>query len=204
VGICVEPLNNGYVTYVHLKTLENITGVSNSNLLLVKLSPTTDRNSAIIEIRKTVQAVNSNLDVFDLSIIVDQNMSFLSSIWQTVMLLPLFTLISAGLSLVGYMMLAVNEQHQEFAVLRAVGAKPRIIPAISAIQSAIVLVSSFAVGICLGIITTLLILMANPLVTSFTVMEIAVWLVAALLGMFVLSLYPAYRVAKTSILKIMT
>jgi len=204
VGICVDPINNGYVTYVKLKTLENITGISNSNLLLVKLNPTTDRNSAIGEIRNTIQAVNSDLDVFDLSMIIDKNTSFLSSTWQTVMLLPLFTLISAALSLVGYMMLAVDEQHQEFAVLRAVGAKPGIIPAVSAIQSAIVLVSSFVVGICLGVIITLLILMANPLVTSFTVVEIAAWLVAALLGMFVLSLYPAYRMAKTSILKIMT
>ena len=51
------------------------------------------------------------------------------------MLLPLLTLVSAALCLVGYMMLAVDEQHQEFAVLRAVGAKPKIIVAILAIQS---------------------------------------------------------------------
>ena len=60
------------------------------------------------------------------------------------MLLPLFTLASAALCLVGYMMLAVDEQHQEFAVLRAVGAKPRIVIFILAIQSIIVLISSFA------------------------------------------------------------
>ena len=92
------------------------------------------------------------------------------------MLLPLFTLASAAMCLVGYMMLAMDEQHQEFAILRAVGAKPRIIVNISAIQSAIVLLSSFAVGISLGIITTLLILMTNPLVTSVTIVEIAAWL----------------------------
>ena len=92
------------------------------------------------------------------------------------MFLPLFTLASAALCLVGYMMLAVDEQHQEFAILRAVGAKPRIIVNISAIQSAIVLLSSFAVGISLGVITTLLILMTNPIVTSLTIAEIVTWL----------------------------
>jgi hypothetical protein len=75
---------------------------------------------------------------------------------------------------------------------------------ILAIKSAIVLLFSFAVGISLGIFITLLILMANPLVTSATIVEIVVWLISALLGMFILSLYPAFKLAKTSILKIMT
>ncbi len=119
------------------------------------------------------------------------------------MLLPLFTLVSAALSLVGYMMLAVDEQHQEFAILRAVGAKPKIIVNISAIQSSIVLVSSFAVGTSLGIIITVVILMANPIVTTTTVLSIVFWLTSALIGMFLLSLYPAVRLAKASILKIM-
>jgi putative ABC transport system permease protein len=120
------------------------------------------------------------------------------------MLLPLFILASAALCLVGYMMLAVDEQHQEFAVLRAVGAKPRIVIFVLAIQSLIVLISSFAVGISLGTIITLLILMPQPLVTSVTILEITGWLLAALAGMFLFSLYPAFRLAKASILKIMT
>ena len=204
VGVCVDPLNNGLVTYVPLDKLENITGISSPNLLLVKLNNSTDRNAAIAEIRSMVKESNPDLDVFDLSGVVHQNTFFLVSTWQTIMLLPLFTLVSAAMCLVGYMMLAVDEQHQEFAILRAVGAKPRIIVYISAIQSAIVLLSSFAAGISLGIITTLLILMKNPLVTSVTVLEIATWLLAALIGMFIFSLYPAFRLAKTSILKIMT
>jgi ABC-type antimicrobial peptide transport system permease subunit len=144
------------------------------------------------------------LEVFDLNSLAAQNTAFLSSSWQTILLLPLFTLASAAFCLIGYMMLAVNEQHQEFAILRAVGAKPQIIVNISAIQSGIVLLSSFEVGISLGIIITLLILIANPLVTSTTVLLIAVWLASALIGMFLFSLIPAFRLAKTSILKIMT
>lgn len=204
VGVCVDPVNNGLVTYVPLDKLENATGISSPNLLLVKLNNSTGRNAAINEVKSVIQAVDPNLGVFDLSGVVKQNTAFLASNWQTIMLLPLFTLASAALCLVGYMMLAVDEQHQEFAILRAVGAKPRIIINISAIQSAIVLISSFAVGISLGVITTLLILMSNPLVTSTTILTIAVWLASALIAMFVLSLYPAFRFAKTSILKIMT
>ena len=49
-----------------------------------------------------------------------------------------------------------------------------------------------------------MILMAQPVVTSFTVLEIAGWLLAALGGMFLLSLWPAVRFAKKPILKIMS
>ena len=157
---------------------------------MVKLNNSSDRNLAISEVRSLVQAVDPDLDVFDLSGLVAQNTAFLSSTWQTIMLLPLLTLTSAAMCLVGYMMLAVDEQHQEFAILQAVGAKPKIIVVISAIQGLIGLVSSFAVLISLGVITTLLILMTNPLVTSVTILEIATWLLAALNAMFLLSLYP--------------
>jgi ABC-type antimicrobial peptide transport system permease subunit len=204
VGVCVDPINNGFVTYVPLERLENVIGISSPNLLLIKLNNSADRNEVIGEIKNTVQALDPNLVVFDLSAVVHQNTVFLASTWQTIMFLPLFTLASAAISLVGYMMLTVDEQHQEFAILRAVGAKSRLVVNILAIQSAIVLLFSFAVGLSLGIFITLLILMANPLVTIATLVEIVVWLLSALLGMFILSLYPAFKIAKISILKIMT
>ena len=204
VGVCIDPINNGLVTYVPIERLENITGLSNPNLLLVTLNSSTDQSAAIAQIKTLIQSIDPNLNVFPLNSVVEKNTNFLASTWQTIMLLPLFILASAALCLVGYMMLAVDEQHQEFAVLRAVGAKPRIVIFVLAIQSLIVLISSFAVGISLGTIITLLILMPQPLVTSVTILEITGWLLAALAGMFLFSLYPAFRLAKASILKIMT
>jgi ABC-type antimicrobial peptide transport system permease subunit len=203
VGVCVDPLNNGFVTYVPIDKLENATGISNPNLLLIKLNNSANRETVISEIKSMVQAANPDLNVFDLGGVVNQNLAFMGSTWQTIMLLPLFTLASAALCVVGYMMLAIDEQRQEFGILRAVGAKPRIIINSSTIQGAIVLFSSFAVGISFGLITTLVILMTNPLVTILTIVEIALWLFAALVAMFILSLYPAFRLAKTSILKVM-
>ena len=44
VGVCVDPVNNGFVTYVPMDKLMNTTGISNPNLLLVKLNNSTDRN----------------------------------------------------------------------------------------------------------------------------------------------------------------
>jgi putative ABC transport system permease protein len=204
VGVCVDPINNGLVTYEPIANLENITGVFNPNLLLVTLNSSTDQSAAILQIKTLIQSIDPNLNVFPLNSVVEKNTSFLRSTWQTIMLLPLFILASAALCLVGYMMLAVDEQHQEFAVLRAIGAKPKFVVFVLAIQSLIVLISSFGVGISLGTIITLFILLPQPLITSITILEITGWLLAALAGMFLLSLYPAFRLARASILKIMT
>jgi hypothetical protein len=45
--------------------------------------------------------------------------------------------------------------------------------------------------------------MKQPLVTGVTILEITGWFLTVLAGMFILSLYPALRIAKASILKIM-
>ena len=79
VGICIDPMNNGLVTYVPIHKLENITGIFSPNLLLVKLETSYDRNTTVAEIRSVVKALNPDLDVFDLSGEVKQNTDLLVS-----------------------------------------------------------------------------------------------------------------------------
>jgi ABC-type antimicrobial peptide transport system permease subunit len=120
------------------------------------------------------------------------------------MFLPAFALAAASLCLVGFQMLTIDEQHQEFAILRATGAKPRTIVTIFAIQSLTVLLSSFAIGATFGTIICLLILIANPVISGLTVITISIWLLASLFGMFLLSMYPAVKFAKKPLLEIMS
>jgi ABC-type antimicrobial peptide transport system permease subunit len=204
VGVCVDPVNNGFVAYVPIQTLENATGISSPNLLLVTLKTSADQSAALAQIKTLAQSIDPNLNVFPLSSVVEKDTAFLASNWQTIMIMPFFTLAAAALCMVSYMMLAVDEQRQEFAILRSVGAKPKFVVLVLAVQSVVLLLSSFGVGISFGTIITLLILMPQPLVTGFTILEITGLLVAALAGVLIFSLYPALRLARTSILKIIT
>jgi putative ABC transport system permease protein len=104
----------------------------------------------------------------------------------------------------GYVILAIGEQQQELGVLRAVGAKPGTIVNIISTQTLVVLLSSYAVGVAFGIIVTLMILMQQPLVTSFTVLQIAGWLLIGLAATFIASLYPAIGFARKPILEIIS
>ncbi len=202
-GVCVDPINNGNVTYVPLKTLQNITGIPKPNIIMVKVDSSVNRSEILDQIRANVSSVNPEFEAFELNEVLDDCLGFLDYIWSTVMFLPLFSLTAASLCLIGYVMLAIDEQRQEFGVLRALGAKPRTIVKIVSGQSFIVLLSSYAAGIALGIIITLLILVPKPLVTSYTIIEVAGWLLTALVATFAFSLYPAIKFAKKPILEIM-
>jgi len=204
IGICLDPINNGNVTYLPLKTLQNITGVSKPNVVIVKISPAIDRADVLNQIRTEVKNLDPEFEVFALHEVLDKNLSFLGHVWSTIMFLPLFSLFAASLCLICYVMLAITEQRQEFGVLRALGAKPRTVINIVSGQSFVILLSSFAVGIAFGIIITLLILVPNPFVTSYTVVEIAGWLLTALAATFIFSLYPAVKFGKKPVLEIMT
>jgi putative ABC transport system permease protein len=204
VGVCLDPINNGNVTYIPLATLQNITGVSGPNVLMIKLNPTANSTDILNKVRAIVQAANADFQVFDLNEPLKKSLGSLDFTWSTIMFLPLFSLITASLSLLGYVTLTINEQRQEFGILRALGAKPKTVLGIVSAQSLIILLGSYAVGIALGIITTLLILVQEPLITPFTVIEIAGWLLLALIITFASSFYPAVRFAKKPLLETMT
>jgi ABC-type antimicrobial peptide transport system permease subunit len=203
VGLCFDPINNGNVTYVPLETLQDVTGVSEPNIVLVKIDPSADRLQITSQIRTEVTAINPSFVVLELNEVLDEMLGFLGYIWSSIILLPLFSLVAASLCLIGYVMLSIAEQRQEFGVLRALGAKPGTILKIVSGQSFVVLLAGYAVGVAFGIIATLLILVPNPFVTNYTVMEIAGWLLVALIATFIVSLYPALRFSKKSLREIM-
>ncbi|MGD6934336.1 MAG: ABC transporter permease [Candidatus Bathyarchaeia archaeon] len=202
-GVCIDQINKGFVTYVPLLTLENLTGLS-PNIVLVTPKEGIDKATFMAQLQTVPGVADGELRIFSFDLVTERNLAFLNASWAVILLVPLVTLASAAMCLVGYQILSVEAQHQEFGILRAIGTKPRIVVSVLSIQSLIVLLSSFGVGIAFGIMTTLVILMANPLVTGWTIVGIAWWLLSALTIMFLLSLYPAIKMAKTSILKILT
>jgi len=201
-GVCLDPINNGNVTYVSLQVLQNVMGVSKPNVVMVRVD-STNRAEILDQIETIVKDANPRFTVFELNEVLDENLSFLGHIWSIIMFLPLFSLIAASLCLIGYVVLAIAEQRRELGVLRALGIKPKTVTKIVSEQSFIILLSSFGAGVPIGIILTLLILVPEPTITSYTVLEIAGWLLSALLVVFVSSLYPTITFARKPILEIM-
>jgi ABC-type antimicrobial peptide transport system permease subunit len=201
-GVCLDPINNGNVTYMSLQVLKNAMDISKPNIVMVRVD-SVNRADVLDKIKTVVEDVNPKFRVCELNEVLDANLSFLDHIWSTTMFLPLLSLISASLCLIGYVVLAIAEQRRELGVLRALGIKPKTVTKIVSEQSFIILLSSFGAGVPIGIILTLLILIPEPIITSYTVLEIAGWLLIGLLVMFVSSLYPTIKFARKPILEIM-
>lgn len=203
-GVCIDPINNGNVTYVPLNQLESIIGITNPNVLLVSVTSRANFAATFNQIQTLLNTEYPSYIAVNLNQTLQENINFLGSIWNVIMFLPAFALAAAAICLISYLMLGIDEQHQEFAILRATGAKPKTIIGILAVQSLTVLFSSLAVGVSLGSIICMIILVANPVVSVFTVLTIVGWLLAALVSMFLLSLYPAVKFAKKPLLEIMS
>jgi putative ABC transport system permease protein len=204
VGVCLDPINNGNVTYVTIGKLINITGLSGPNMLMVQPDSSVNKADVMKKISSVVAGVANDFQVFDLEDSLNQSLDFLSFLWSTIMFLPVFSLVTSSLNLLGYVVLTINEQRQEFGILRALGARPKTVLGIISMQSLIVVLASYGVGIAFGTILTLLILVQEPLVTTYTVIEIAGWLLVALIATFAVSIYPAMIFTRKPLLETIT
>jgi len=200
-GVCTDPINNGNVTYVPLSILQNITGIVEPNILIITIGASTNRTSTLNQIKVAVNSA-PGFAILDLNNVLDENLDFLSHVWFLMTLAPLFSLAVASLCLVGYVMLAISEQHQEFGVLRALGVRPEGVISIISWQILVILFASYAFGVAFGTIITLLTLVPEPVITYYAVVQIAVSLLATLVATFLVSLYPAIRFARKPTLEV--
>jgi ABC-type antimicrobial peptide transport system permease subunit len=203
VGICVDPINNGNVAYVPIKTLENLTGVSEPNFALVGIDPFVNRAQLLNQISSIIHSQDSNLTFLDIEDELNASLNFLEYVWSPILLLPLLSLIGASLCLVSFVVLSIDEQRQEFGIFRAVGARRRTVVGVVSAQSIFVLLSSYGMGVGFGTIATLLILMQNPVITSDTILEIGGLLALALAATFLSTLYHAFKFANKPLLEAM-
>jgi ABC-type antimicrobial peptide transport system permease subunit len=203
-GVCIDPLNNGNVIYVPIGTLEGIVSNSSPNLLLVKLNPSTNATKTLEEINSALQPNTNGIRALSLKGFLDKSMDFVDSLWSTITLIPLISLLMGATTLIGYLSLAINEQKQEFGILRAIGIKPGSVLNIILTQSMIIILASYAIGLAFGTILTLLILVQEPVVSTLTIIEIAGWLLVALTITFASSIYPARTFSKKPLLETMS
>nr|NIQ07054.1 ABC transporter permease [Candidatus Korarchaeota archaeon] len=196
-GVCLDPLNNGNVVYVPLNALSTLVdGQPNYNLLFLKIDPSR-RLQVLAEIEKQVSG--TMLKLLELNEILGKHLNFLGYIWSFVMFLPLFSLATATLCLLSYMMLSVTGQQREFGIMRALGAKPKAIIKIVFTEALIITLISGAIGVFVGLVFTFEFLIPEPIISHFTLLSVVGWLLSALGLLCLSSLYPALKVVKKSI-----
>jgi len=196
VGVCVDPLNNGKVVYMPLETLYKDIGQTGYNLLFLQID-TSEKSQVLARIENEVSG--ENLKVVELDTILDKHVNFLNNIWSLVMFLPLFSLATAAISLLSYLMRSISGQQHEFGIMRALGAKPRTIMKIVFCQALIIILVSGAIGISVGLLITFGFLIPDPVISQSTLISVSAWLLVILGLLCASSLYPALKAVKKTV-----
>jgi ABC-type antimicrobial peptide transport system permease subunit len=196
VGVCADPLNSGKVVYMPLETLYKDIGQHGYNLIFLQVDAS-ENLQVLTQIEN--EALSENLSVVELDAIRDKHTNFLSNIWSLVMFLPLFSLATAAISLLSYLMLSISGQQHEFGIMRALGAKPRSIMKIVFSQALIIILVSGAIGISFGLFITFRFLIPDPVISQTSLISVSAWLLAIIWLLCVSSLYPALKAVKKTV-----
>ena len=196
VGVCVDPLNNGKVVYMPLETLYKDLDQHGYNLLFLQIDAS-ENPQVLAQIENEVS--EENLNVVELDQILDKHVNFLNNIWSLVMFLPFFSLATATISLLSYLMLSISGQQHEFGIMRALGAKPRTIMKIVFSQALIIILVSGAIGISVGLLITFGFLIPDPVISQSTLISVSAWLLVILGLLCASSLYPALKAVKKTV-----
>ena len=195
-GVCVDPLNNGKVVYIPIETLYRGLNQQGYNLLFLQIDPS-ENAQVLAQIEN--EASEGNLAVVELNAILNKHVSFLENIWSSVMLLPLFSLATATISLLSYLMLSISGQQHEFGIMRALGAKPRHIMKIVFAQALLVISVSGAIGISVGLFITFWFLIPEPVISQSALISVTAGLTFVLGLLCASSLYPAMKAVKKTV-----
>ena len=195
----MDPLNNGKVVYMPIETLHKDIGQQGYNLVFLQIDPS-ENPQVIAQIEN--EATRENLSVVELDTVLDKHVNFLSNIWSLVMFLPLFSLATAAISLLSYLMLSISGQQHEFGIMRALGAKPRSIMKIVFSQALLIILVSGAIGISAGLLITFGFLIPDPVISQSAIISVSAGLLLVLGFLCIFSLYPAIQASKKKIVDI--
>ena len=196
IGVCVDPLNNGKVVYMPIETLYGNIGLHGYNLVFLQIDPS-ENPEVVAELTNAFSG--ENLNVVELDAVLNTHVNFLSNIWSMVMFLPLFSLATAAISILSYLMLSISGQQREFGIMRALGAKPRAIMKIVFSQALLIILVSGSIGISAGLFITFGFLIPDPVISQSTVISVLTVLIIILGLLSSSSLYPALKATKKTV-----
>ena len=179
-----------------LESLYKDIGQQGYNLLFLEID-SSEKNRILDHIKTEIS--RENLSFAELNPILDKHVGFLNKIWSLVMFLPLFSIATATISLLSYLMLSISDQQHEFGVMRALGAKPSSIIKIIFSQALLIILVSAAIGIFVGLSITFVFLIPEPIISQTSLISIGALLLLILGILCASSLYPALKAVKQKV-----
>ncbi len=199
-GICLDPFNNGNVTYVPYNSLPPSLKEFGHNLLLLRVSPE-KQSEFLTEVEGLLS--ESDFEFLELSSVLEENLLFLGSMWFLVMLLPLSSLLAAVFCLFTYLTFSMALQRPELGVMRAIGAKAKTVTRIVVAQILIILSASTISGASIGLTFVYVFLIPEPVISTWTLSLFASLTLTIIVCFTLFSLYFTAKIIRKPISKVL-
>ena len=197
-GICIDPFNNGNVSYVSFNSLSSSLREFGNNLLFLKTNRK-DNTQFLAQIDSFLS--ETNFEFLELNSVLDENISFLEKTWSLVMLLPLSSLATAVFCLFIYLMFSITEQQREFGIMRALGTKIKVVAKIVVVQVLAILFASSISGASIGFLIVYLLMIPEPIISLSTIYALMILIGLAIVFLTLFSLYATLKVIRKPILE---
>jgi ABC-type antimicrobial peptide transport system permease subunit len=196
VGICLDPLNNGMVVYMPYDRLTSAVQHGGFNLILLKVDP--DSHMATLQQVESVLS-GSGLVMLDLTEALARQRAFVGYIWTLLLYLSLLSFVSAVVSLVGYTMLAIAGQQGDLAIMRALGARPKMVLAVVLFETFLLVLAGAVIGLPAGLIIVFTFFLREPVITASAALTIVGLMSTLMIVLCLSSLQPARKAARIAI-----
>jgi ABC-type antimicrobial peptide transport system permease subunit len=198
-GVCLDPLNNGMVVYMSYDRLTEAVKHGGFNLVLLKVDPAS-RVTTLQQVESVLSG--SGLVMLDLDEALARQRAFVGYIWTLLLSLSLLSFVSAVVSLAGYTMLAVAGQQRDLAIMRALGAKPKMVLKIVFFENFLLVLAGALFGLPAGLLVVFMFFLREPVVTVNAALTIIGLMSTLIIALCLSSLQPARKAARNIITEV--
>ncbi|MCL2643730.1 MAG: ABC transporter permease [Candidatus Bathyarchaeota archaeon] len=157
--IALDPINQGFVVYIPLNTLQELKSLPTQNLILIKVQNTDD----ISKIENL--AAQYNLNTLPLNRVHQLSLSNIDTIWLSILPFPILSTVTTLIGLLNCLLVSFSGRHRDFGILQAMGAKNNYITKIILLESFTFILPTAIIGITLGMIFNFVFLLPNATIS---------------------------------------
>ena len=195
-GVIIDSLYSGYATYIDInKFQESMNLTSNQiNLAFIQIKP-----GAINNIQYELETIINNslgqgFSYLQLDPIFEKNLNFVSNLGFFPTILIVIMSFVAILSLYNYQKGGIMEKVKDFLVMRAIGAKSKIIRKVLFLEAMYVIIPSLGVSLGVGMILNSIFIFERVYLPNILVPFLFIIILFLAYGLFnTLSLYPIMK-----------
>lgn len=195
-GVIIDSLYSGYASYIDInKFRESMNLTSNQvNLAFIQIKP-----EAINNIQYELETVINNslgqeFSYLQLAPIFEKNLNFVSNLGFFPTILIVIMSLVAILSLYNYQKGSIMEKVKDFLVMRAIGAKSKIIRKVLFLEAMYVIIPSLGLSLGVGMILNSIFIFERVYLPNILVPFLFIMILFLAYGLFnTLSLYPIMK-----------